>query len=226
MIRQFTSALLLSLTGLASAACSPKDAPKDAPKQSGSAEAPAAAASGTLTGAGATFPNPIYTKWFDAYARTTGVRINYQSIGSGGGIRQFTEGTVDFGASDGPMTDAQVAAVQGNVRPHPDGARRRGAHLQRARARHHRAQVRRADHRRHLSRQDHQMERSRGSPRSTPAPSSPTGDIIVAHRSDGSGTSYIFTDYLSKVSPEWSTKVGRARRSTGPSDSAARATRA
>ena len=57
-----------------------------------------------LTGAGATFPNPIYTKWFDAYNKATGVQINYQSIGSGGGIRQFTEGTVDFGATDGPMT--------------------------------------------------------------------------------------------------------------------------
>src|SRR6266542_6090348 len=72
-----------------------------------------------LTGAGATFPNPIYSKWFDAYARETGVRINYQSIGSGGGIRQFTEGTVDFGATDGPMTDTQIAAVKGNVRHIP-----------------------------------------------------------------------------------------------------------
>src|SRR5258708_31479624 len=75
--------------------------------------APAAAES--LTGAGATFPNPIYTKWFDAYAKQTGVQINYQSIGSGGGIRQFTEGTVDFGASDGPMNDGQIQAVNGNV---------------------------------------------------------------------------------------------------------------
>ena len=68
-----------------------------------------------LTGAGATFPNPIYTKWFDAYHKETGVRINYQSIGSGGGIRQFTEGTVDFGATDGPMNDDQIDAVKGNV---------------------------------------------------------------------------------------------------------------
>src|SRR2546422_11734474 len=74
-----------------------------------------AAAQQTLTGAGATFPNPIYTKWFDAYNKKTGVQINYQSIGSGGGIRQFTEGTVDFGASDGPMNDEQIAAVKGNV---------------------------------------------------------------------------------------------------------------
>src|SRR6266498_2150079 len=68
-----------------------------------------------LTGAGATFPNPIYSKWFDAYHKKTSVQINYQSIGSGGGIKQFTEGTVDFGATDGPMTAAQMSAVQGKV---------------------------------------------------------------------------------------------------------------
>src|SRR6185436_7015415 len=78
---------------------------------------PAAASSAGpgLTGAGATFPNPIYGKWFDAYHKKTGVEINYQSIGSGGGIKQFTEGTVDFGATDGPMKDDQIAALQGNV---------------------------------------------------------------------------------------------------------------
>ena len=76
---------------------------------------PQASAQVTLTGAGATFPNPIYTKWFDAYNKRTGVRINYQSIGSGGGIRQFTEGTVDFGASDGPMSNEQMQAVGGKV---------------------------------------------------------------------------------------------------------------
>src|SRR6187431_2879129 len=69
----------------------------------------------SLTGAGATFPNPIYTKWFDAYNKKTGVRINYQSIGSGGGIRQFTEGTVDFGATDGPMSTEQMGAVKNDV---------------------------------------------------------------------------------------------------------------
>ena len=68
-----------------------------------------------LTGAGATFPNPIYSKWFDAYSKKTGVQINYQSVGSGAGIRQFTEGTVDFGATDGPMNESQLQAVNGNV---------------------------------------------------------------------------------------------------------------
>src|SRR5262245_7070831 len=69
----------------------------------------------SLVGAGATFPYPIYSKWFDAYHKQTGVAINYQSIGSGGGIRQFTQGTVDFGATDSPMSDEQMAAVQNNV---------------------------------------------------------------------------------------------------------------
>ena len=84
----------------------------------------------TLTGAGATFPNPIYTKWFDAYAKQTGVRINYQSIGSGGGIRQFTEGTVDFGATDGPMNDEQIKAVNGNVLHVPIHSRMLHEHLE------------------------------------------------------------------------------------------------
>ncbi|NNG16664.1 MAG: phosphate ABC transporter substrate-binding protein PstS, partial [Gemmatimonadales bacterium] len=80
-----------------------------------SSEQGATATISRLTGAGATFPNPIYTRWFDEYNRTTGLQINYQSIGSGGGIRQFTEGTVDFGATDGPMKDDQIASVGGNV---------------------------------------------------------------------------------------------------------------
>ena len=83
----------------------------------------------SLTGAGATFPNPIYTKWFDAYNQKTGVQINYQSIGSGGGIRQFTEGTVDFGATDAPMSEAQIAAVERQCAAHPHRAGRGGGDL-------------------------------------------------------------------------------------------------
>jgi phosphate transport system substrate-binding protein len=162
-----------------------------------------------LTGAGATFPNPIYTKWFDAYAQQTGVRINYQSIGSGGGIRQFTEGTVDFGATDGPMTDAQIAAVKGNVRhiptvlgavvvtynlPSVGGASLRfdGATL---------ADI-------FLGRITRWNDRRIAA--LNPGVALPAEDIIVAHRSDGSGTTYIFTDYLAKISPEWKEKVGHA----------------
>jgi phosphate transport system substrate-binding protein len=163
----------------------------------------------SLTGAGATFPNPIYTKWFDAYNKETGVRINYQSIGSGGGIRQFTEGTVDFGATDGPMTDAQIAKLQGNVLHVPtvlgavvatynlpsvgktplrlDGATLADIFLGRI-----------------------SKWRDRRITTLNPGVTLPNQDIIVVHRSDGSGTTYIFTDYLSKVSPEWKTRVGNA----------------
>jgi phosphate transport system substrate-binding protein len=162
-----------------------------------------------LTGAGATFPNPIYTKWFDAYARATGVRINYQSIGSGGGIRQFMEGTVDFGASDGPMTDQQIAAVQGNVLHVPtvlgavvitynlpslasDTLRFDGSTI---------ADI-------YLGRITRWND-----PRISalnPGKRLPGTDIIVAHRSDGSGTTFVFTDYLSKISSDWKTRVGNA----------------
>jgi phosphate transport system substrate-binding protein len=167
------------------------------------------AASAALTGAGATFPAPIYTKWFDVYAKETGVRINYQSIGSGGGIRQFIEGTVDFGATDAPMTDEQVSAVKGNVLHVPtvlgavvatynlpslgktplrfDGATLADIFLGRI---------------------------TKWNDRRLTALNSgvtlPDQDIIVVHRSDGSGTTFIFTDYLSKVSPEWKSKVGKA----------------
>ena len=81
----------------------------------GGGDAPAGGAAMQLTGAGATFPYPLYSRWFSDYNAATGTRINYQSIGSGGGIRQFTEGTVDFGATDGPMSDEQIAALGGNV---------------------------------------------------------------------------------------------------------------
>jgi phosphate transport system substrate-binding protein len=180
-----------------------------APGPGTNAGTPAGAGDPAITGAGATFPNPIYSKWFDAYARETGVRINYQSIGSGGGIRQFTEGTVDFGATDGPMTDEQIAAVHGDVLHVPtvlgavvatynlpslgrralrfDGATLADIFLGRI-ARWNDARLRALN----------------------PGVNLPAADILVVHRSDGSGTSYIFTDYLSKVSAEWKDKVGRA----------------
>jgi phosphate transport system substrate-binding protein len=171
--------------------------------------APAPGAGPVVTGAGATFPNPIYTKWLDAYARETGVRINYQSIGSGGGIRQFTEGTVDFGATDGPMSDAQIAAVHGDVLHIPtvlgavvvtynlpalgptplrfDGPTLADIFLGRI--------TRWNDARIHAL---------------NPTVTLPAQDILVVHRSDGSGTTYIFTDYLSKVSAPWGSTVGHA----------------
>jgi phosphate transport system substrate-binding protein len=169
--------------------------------------APAGAQS--LTGAGATFPNPIYTKWFDAYNKATGVQINYQSIGSGGGIRQFTEGTVDFGATDGPMSPAQMEAVQNNVLHIPtvigavvltynlpslgtaqiqlDGATIADIYLGR------------------ITKWNDKRIASMNA-----GVALPNTDIIVVHRSDGSGTSYIFTDFLTKVSREWKDKVNYA----------------
>jgi phosphate transport system substrate-binding protein len=172
-----------------------------------SAAAPAAGQS--LTGAGATFPNPIYTKWFDAYSKKTGVKINYQSIGSGGGIRQFTESTVDFGASDGPMNESQIAAVNGNVLHLPtvlgavvvtynlpgigdtrlkfDGNTLVDIFMGR---------ITRWNDKRLAA--------------LNPGVKLPDLDVIVVHRSDGSGTTYIFTDYLNKFSREWRDKVGYA----------------
>ena len=172
--------------------------------------AQASAGGAALTGAGATFPNPIYTKWFDAYAKKTGVRINYQSIGSGGGIRQFTEGTVDFGATDGPMTDEQIAAVKGNVLHIPTvlGAVVLTYNLPALGAAP--LTLRRRHAGRHLPRQDHQVERppARGAqPRReaarTRTSSSCTAPTARAPRSSSPTT-------CRKVSPEWKAKVGSA----------------
>jgi phosphate transport system substrate-binding protein len=170
--------------------------------------APAAAQS-KLTGAGATFPNPIYSKWFDAYNKAKGVQINYQSVGSGAGIRQFTEGTVDFGASDGPMTEAQIAAVQGNVVHLPTvlGAVVVTYNLPGLAAT--------------KLKLDGQVIVDMFMGRITkwndkriaalnPGVNLPNVDLIVVHRSDGSGTTYVFTDYLQKLSREWKDKVGAA----------------
>ncbi len=169
--------------------------------------APVAAQS--LTGAGATFPNPIYTKWFDAYNKKTGVQINYQSIGSGGGIRQFTEGTVDFGATDGPMNESQIAAVNGNVLHVPTvlGAVVVTYNLPSVGAT--------------KLKFDGELLVDIFMGRVTkwndkkiaalnPGVKLPDIDLIVVHRSDGSGTTYIFTDFLNKFSREWKDKVGYA----------------
>jgi phosphate transport system substrate-binding protein len=197
---------LLGGLALLALACSPSDrpsqgAPGDRTKPAGGGP--------TLTGAGATFPNPIYTKWFDAYSKQTGVRINYQSIGSGGGIRQFTEGTVDFGATDAPMTDEQVAAVKGNVLHVPTvlGAVVATYNLPAAgksALRFDGATVADIFLGRITKWRDPRITAN------NPGVNLPDQDIIVVHRSDGSGTSFIFTDYLSKVSPVWQGKVGKA----------------
>ncbi len=160
-----------------------------------------------LTGAGATFPNPVYAKWFDTYARETGVKINYQSIGSGGGIRQFTEGTVDFGATDGPMSDEQIQAVAGNVAHIPtvlgaDVVTYNLPGIGQSRLKLDGTTIADIFMGRITRWNDPRIASS------NPGVSLPAQDIIVAHRSDGSGTTFIFTDYLSKVSPEWKQSVG------------------
>jgi phosphate transport system substrate-binding protein len=166
------------------------------------------AAAQNLNGAGATFPYPIYSKWFSEFHKANpSVQINYQSIGSGGGIRQLQEGTVDFGASDGPMTDEQLAeakvkilhvpTVLGSVVPAynipgvtqelkftPDVLA--GIFLGKI-----------------TNWSDPAIAKA------NPGVKFPNQQIVVAHRSDGSGTTYVFTDYLSKVSPEWQKTVGK-----------------
>jgi phosphate transport system substrate-binding protein len=160
-----------------------------------------------LNAAGATFPYPIYSKWFSEYAtQHPGVQINYQSIGSGGGIRQVTEGTVDFGASDMPMTDTMLSqskvklihipTVLGAVVPvyNVPGA---GTDLKFA------PDVLADIYLGKISNwSDARIAKD------NPGVKLPNQEIYVVHRSDGSGTTFIFTDYLSKVSPDWKTSVG------------------
>jgi phosphate transport system substrate-binding protein len=161
----------------------------------------------TINAAGATFPAPIYQKWFEEYHKAhPDIQINYQSIGSGGGIRQLTEGTVDFGASDMPMTDEQLSKVTkykvlhfptvlGGLVPTYNvpgaqsmkfsGATLAGIYL---------GTIKKWN--------DAALKAD------NPGANLPNEDITVVHRSDGSGTSFVWTDYLSKVSPEWKSKVG------------------
>jgi phosphate transport system substrate-binding protein len=165
-----------------------------------------------INGAGATFPYPVYSKWFNQYhQKFANVQINYQSQGSGAGIRQVTEGTVDFGATDGPMNAEQLKQFQD----------KRGSAIL------HFPTVMGADVIAYnlpgISQElnftpeaiagiflgkitkwnDPELSKA------NPGAKLPGSDIIVVHRSDGSGTTYVFVDYLSKVSKEWETKVGR-----------------
>ena len=178
-----------------------------------------------INGAGATFPYPIYSKWFDVYAKENpGIKFNYQSIGSGGGIRMLSNRTVDLGASDAPMTDQQLTDAPGKILHFPSvmGAvvvaynlpgftgtlRLTGPVIADIFA----GKITKWD--------DEKIKLL------NPGASIPSQDIVVCHRSDGSGTSYIFTDYLSKVSPSWRLIRAKALRSSGRPDSAARAMKA
>jgi phosphate transport system substrate-binding protein len=161
-----------------------------------------------LNGAGATFPYPMYSKWFSEYNKLyPDVQINYQSIGSGGGIRQVLNGTVDFGASDGPMSDEQLAqaktkilhiptvlgavvpaynvpGISGEVKFTPEALA--GIFLGKI-----------------TNWNDPAITKS------NPGVNFPNQPIIVIYRSDGSGTTFIFTDYLSKISKDWANTVGK-----------------
>src|SRR5579864_566661 len=168
----------------------------------------AMSAAETINAAGATFPAPIYQKWFEEFHKAhPDVQINYQSIGSGGGIQQLTQGTVDFGASDMPMTDQQLGAVKnakvlhfptvlGGVVPtyNIQGV---SADLKFS-----------GDTLAGIFLGNIKKWNDAALKKDNPGVNLPNEDITVVHRSDGSGTSFVWTDYLSKVSPEWKTKVG------------------
>ena len=160
-----------------------------------------------VNGAGATFPYPIYSKWFDEYAKMDqSVRFNYQSIGSGGGIRQVTERTVDFGATDGPMTDEQLKKAPGALLHVPTvlGAVVATYNLPGSPELKFTPDVL-ADIflGKITSWNDDRIKTI------NPGVNLPNQSIVIVHRSDGSGTTYIWVDYLSKVSKEWAQKVGR-----------------
>ena len=199
----------LAIAGLVCAtACSGGDS-------NNAADSPAAVASASkggvdLTGAGATFPYPIYSKWISDYSAKAGIKINYQAIGSGGGIRQLQEGTVDFGGSDAPMTDDEMSKAKGGPVMHfptvlgavvmtynvPDltqplnlaGETIADIFL---------GKITKWDDSRIAA--------------LNPGVKLPARDILVVHRSEGSGTTYIFSDYLTTVSPAWAAGPGKGK---------------
>ena len=162
-----------------------------------------------INGAGATFPYPIYSKWFDEYHKShPDLQFNYQSIGSGGGIRQISAKTVDFGATDGPMTNEQLAAVEGWTMMHfptvlggvvpiynLDGVTDKLNFSQKAISGIYLGTITKWN--------DPEIQKS------NPDAKLPDAAIIVVHRSDGSGTTYCWSDFLSKISPEWMKNVGK-----------------
>ncbi|MBW7934439.1 MAG: phosphate ABC transporter substrate-binding protein PstS, partial [Gemmatimonadaceae bacterium] len=174
------------------------------------ASAPVFAQSVDLTGAGATFPYPIYSKWFSDYAAKAGVRINYQSIGSGGGIRQLSEQTVDFGASDAPMSDAELAKAKGGKVLHFPTVL--GAVV----VTYNLPEVTKALKLSGVVLGDIFLGKITkwNDPRIAALNAGvklPAKDILVVHRSDGSGTTFIFTDYLSAVAPAWKSGPGTGK---------------
>src|SRR6266566_903008 len=163
-----------------------------------------------LTGAGATFPYPLYSKWFSDYAKLTGVKINYQSIGSGGGIRQLSEETVDFGASDSPMSDQELANAKGGPVLHIPtvlGAVVITYNIPGLTSPINLTPKAIADI---FSGKITKWSDTRITTLN-PGVTLPNSDILVVHRSDGSGTTYIFTDYLTAAVPTWAGGVGKGK---------------
>lgn len=204
--KMFYSIALIAAAGLFLSACG-----SAAPAGGSSASPSLPPGSVQITGAGATFPYPLYSKWFYDYAFVDpSVRFNYQSIGSGGGIKQITERTVDFGASDAILNDEQIAAAPGiQMFPTVAGAEAIIVSLKDADGNPITDPIRFP----YTAVADIYLGRIAkwNDPVLTTANPDiplPEKDIIVVHRSDGSGTTYIFTDYLSSISPEWSETVG------------------
>src|SRR5947207_10976846 len=159
-----------------------------------------------LNGAGATFPYPIYSKWFDEYAKVDpSLRFNYQSIGSGGGQKQILAQTVDFGASDGPMSDENLAKAPGKLLHIPTVA---GADVVAYNLPGDPALKLDADTIAGIFFGQIKKWNDPKIASLNPGVKFPDQEIVVVHRSDGSGTTYIWTDYLSKISPEWKSKEG------------------
>ena len=176
-----------------------------------------------VTGAGASFPAPVYAKWADAYNKATGVRVNYQSVGSGAGMRQIRGKTVDFGASDAPLSDAELAkdgliqfpTVIGGVVPvvnikgiTPGQMKLTGAVL---------GDI-------YLGKITKWNDAAIAA--LNPGVPLPDSAIAVVRRADGSGTSFLFTNYLSKTNPDWKAKVGEGTAVNWPTGAGGKATRA
>jgi phosphate transport system substrate-binding protein len=162
-----------------------------------------------INGAGATFPYPIYSKWFDLYAKANpGIHINYQSIGSGGGIRMLTQRTVDIGASDAPMTEQQMKEAPGKILHFPSvmGAVVIAYNLPDLKGPLKLTGPIVADV--FMGKITKWNDPAIAS--LNPSVTLPDSDITPCHRSDGSGTTYIFADYLSKVSPDWAKGMGKS----------------
>jgi phosphate transport system substrate-binding protein len=160
-----------------------------------------------INGAGATFPYPIYSKWFDEYAKVDpSVRFNYQSIGSGGGQKQITAQTVDFGASDGPMSDENLAKASGKILHLPTVA---GADVIAYNLPGNPKLKLNSDAIVNLFLGNITKWNDPKIAALNPGVDLPDLPVIVVHRSDGSGTTFIFTDYLSSISPVWEDTVGK-----------------